>query len=75
MPSSSSTINKLVLANDHSWTITLSNKTVVTLGRQQVIQHLEQLVNVYNKVFDNSKKPPKSIDMRYKHGMAVQNAD
>ena len=65
-------ISEVALNNDYEWQVTLSNGVVLLLDRDHALDEMKRLARVYPKVFQSKHVPPKQIDMRYQHGMAVK---
>ena len=66
------TITELHLSPDKLWQIKLSNGTSMQLGNEDVLFRLKRFVNYYPKLLAKHKNPPKKVDLRYAHGMAVE---
>ncbi len=66
------TITGVRLSQDQLWQIRLSNDMDIQLGRLTVLDRLKRFVNYYPKLLSKHKMPPKKVDLRYAHGMAVE---
>ena len=64
-------ITKIDLSSDGSWDITLNNGMNLQLGKTDILTRTDYFVKVYPQVFSSTKKRAKSVDLRYKNGMAV----
>lgn len=65
-------IKRMVLTSHNYWEIVLSNGTSLYLKKEKLLAQIELLVNVYRRITADHKKDPKSIDLRYKSGLAVR---
>ncbi len=65
-------IIRMDLSQRHAWQIQLNTKTQVMLGRYLIWQRLQRFVSIYPKVFANTTRKAKRIDMRYPNGFAVE---
>ncbi len=66
------TVKKLTLTPHRHWEILLNNNTIVYLGETEPMKQIESLVNLYRKITANHSGEPKSIDLRYRNGLAVR---
>lgn len=60
------------LSARRAWQIGLEGKTILELGRRDVIARLEQFVRVYPQTLGRLKFPVEYVDLRYPNGFAVR---
>ena len=65
-------IKELVLDQRHAWHIKLTNGIKLSLGQEEITARLARFVQAYPKVFSPAQYQVQYVDLRYKHGMAVQ---
>lgn len=65
-------VDDLRLYERGSWELRLTNQTRVMLGREDVLPRLQRLVASWNVLTKNGLRIPRSIDLRYTNGFAVQ---
>ena len=65
-------IKELVLDQRHAWHIKLTNGIKLSLGQEEITARLARFVKAYPKVFSPAQYQVQYVDLRYKHGMAVQ---
>lgn len=65
------TITAVRLSQDLLCQIRLSNGMVIQLGRLAVLDRFKRFIDYYPKLMSAQKLPPKKVDLRYAHGMAV----
>ncbi|GAA4933694.1 cell division protein FtsQ/DivIB [Halioxenophilus aromaticivorans] len=65
-------VNEMILSEDLSWQIELSNGLFIKLGRDQLQNKMER----FSTVFESTLKPRlaeiQSVDLRYRNGVAVK---
>ncbi|MEM9242474.1 MAG: cell division protein FtsQ/DivIB [Pseudomonadota bacterium] len=64
-------IDKIGVDDSDSWQITLNNGMNLALGKKDILTRADYFVKVYPQVFASTKRKAKSVDLRYKNGMAV----
>lgn len=65
-------IKELDLNQRHAWRMTMSDGTVIILGKNDVLKRLQHFVSTYPKIFSPPVRIPKTVDLRYENGLAVQ---
>lgn len=60
------------LSARHAWQIGLQNKTVLELGRREVLPRLAKFARVYPQTLGRLKFPVEYVDLRYPNGFAVR---
>ncbi len=65
------TIKAVHLSDDKLWSVELDNGMVIQLGQSNILDKLTQLISIY-PTLTAPGKVPKSVDLRYQHGMAVK---
>lgn len=65
-------IKKLIFHSDHYWEFLFDNKMVVFLKESSPLSQIELLIRLYQKITVDHQRQPKSIDLRYKSGLAVK---
>jgi cell division protein FtsQ len=65
-------ITELDLNQRHAWRMIMSDGTVIILGKNDVLKRLQNFVAAYPKIFSPPVRIPKSVDLRYENGLAVQ---
>ncbi|MBE9548014.1 MAG: cell division protein FtsQ/DivIB [Proteobacteria bacterium] len=65
-------VDHMRLFDRGSWELRLTNQTRVMLGREDVLPRLQRLVENWNVLTGNGVRIPRSIDLRYTNGFAVQ---
>lgn len=65
-------IQEISLSPQHFWHLTLNSGTVLFLGENEANEQLQELLKFYPKIMLDHDKPPLSIDLRYKNGLAVK---
>ncbi len=65
-------VDDLHLYERGAWELKLTNQTRVMLGRENVLPRLQRLVGNWNALTENGLRIPKSIDLRYTNGFAVE---
>ncbi len=65
-------IKELVLDQRHAWHIELANGIKLLLGQDEITTRLTRFIKAYPKVFLPAQYQVQYVDLRYKHGMAVQ---
>lgn len=65
-------IRQLVLRPRGYWEMLLSNDAVVYLKEEDLLGQIDLLVSIYRKITADYDTAPKSIDLRYKTGLAVK---
>lgn len=63
-------ITELGLNARHAWRMVLNTGTQVVLGRMNVDKRIARFVTIYPKIIAG-KPAPKSIDLRYNNGLAI----
>lgn len=65
-------IQSLTCDDDKNWQIMLNNKVKLQLGRKDILKRLANFTQVYQKLLiAHNNIIPKTIDLRYSHGLAV----
>lgn len=58
---------------DNAWQVGLNNGIELQLGQKEVVKRLNRFVQTYKKLLaERHNSLPKSVDLRYNHGMAVK---
>jgi len=65
-------VTKLTLTPNHFLSIKLNTGTHIDLGYQRALDRLNKFVMLYPRMMKGRRRPPKSVDMCYEHGMAVR---
>ena len=65
-------IMTLTLSARHSWALELSNKLVLTLGREEPEPRIERFVRMYPAVAASQMRRLRRVDLRYTNGFAVE---
>ena len=65
-------VQRLSLDRRGSWSMELSNGTLLRLGRDQPQQRLERLMQSWQPLLANRQTAPREVDLRYTNGFAVQ---
>lgn len=66
------TIKQLILNPQRYWEVVFSNNMVVYLKEDDPLKQLELLAKLYKKITAEHDTAPKSIDLRYRTGLAVK---
>ena len=64
--------NSLILRDNQSWDLSLSNGVVLRLGKQDIEQRILRFCQAYSVVFADRIDDLSGVDLRYVHGMAAQ---
>jgi cell division protein FtsQ len=65
------TLNEVHLDETRSWTLQLENGTIIRIGREQVFEKLQRLLDVYPTELAAKMNRIDTIDLRYDNGFAV----
>ncbi|MFN3233986.1 MAG: cell division protein FtsQ/DivIB [Gammaproteobacteria bacterium] len=65
-------LTNIRLLSSGDWEVTLDNKTVVQLGKNNIVGKMQEYAKVYEQDIVKRKQNPAYVDMRYHNGLAIR---
>ncbi|MGB4246480.1 MAG: cell division protein FtsQ/DivIB [Pseudohongiellaceae bacterium] len=66
-------VRELELSERGSWTLRMDNDVLVTIGRNDVVERMQRLVKLYDKLFYAQIDEIEAFDLRYNNGISIRN--
>ena len=65
-------ISELNLSERGSWDLKLDNNIAVTIGRGEVLERMQRLINLYDRYLIGQVDQIEALDLRYNNGVSVK---
>lgn len=66
-------VRELELSERGSWTLRMDNDVLVTIGRNDVVERMQRLVKLYDRLFYTQIGEIAAFDLRYNNGISIRN--